>query len=833
MKKKEHATKIQMLVALGLLLAALGGTIFAFFRYYSSNINETLYTERINQMDAVTGQLFRNLDNVIETRWLEVRIQSNLLEINQPQSPEELYSFISAQQNTSLMNERQMSIVAVDSAGHYYTSDGIGSSENGLSYIAGTPSHVSYVDGTPCGNGSRLHLLLRLSEPIVLRDGDEEIELIYYGTSQAMEHYTQYFTCDAYDGSNSVYVLDRSGYKIFNSGSTDLLRGCSAYAVLESMEYLHGCSFEETLKALDERGIAISNAVLDGTEYYYALRRVDYTDWTLLFLIPSPYVAQSTVQMVKAAAVTLAVFAAVLLILSVISIALLLRVHHRRELTAEHQRTELQAKMNAALTAANERLSQAKKAAECAMHTAENANRAKSNFLANISHDVRTPMNAIVGLADLLEHNADSPERVLDYTHKIQSSSRHMLGLISDLLDMAKLENGKLRSNIHPMDLRDQINQIETMIRPQAEKRRQELRITTENLRHTHLLADELMLRRVLINILSNAVKYTPDGGRIEFNIEELERENRAYARFRFTVTDNGVGMSKEFLSHIFEPFSRAEASTVNPITGTGLGMAIAKSLVEAMNGAIRAESCEGKGSMFEFIVSLRIDDGTADAALSTVSTANSTVASDSAHADAQTNTPPLSPAQSNADDSDRSIDICDKSDISDDGRRDENTSAAVTAADSGKRGITEEYPALRGMKLICAEDNELNAEILKSMLELAGAVCRIYPNGRAIAEAFDEIAPENCDLVLMDIQMPEMNGYDAARAIRSSKNPYGRTVPIIAMTANAFSDDVQRSIAAGMNAHLSKPVNLEALERAIIRIRSTPPPEMEVDSND
>ena len=136
-------------------------------------------------------------------------------------------------------------------------------------------------------------------------------------------------------------------------------------------------------------------------------------------------------------------------------------------------------------------------------------------------------------------------------------------------------------------------------------------------------------------------------------------------------------------------------------------------------------------------------------------------------------------------------------------------------------------------MKLICAEDNELNAEILKSMLELAGAVCRIYPNGRAIAEAFDEIAPENCDLVLMDIQMPEMNGYDAARAIRSSKNPYGRTVPIIAMTANAFSDDVQRSIAAGMNAHLSKPVNLDALERAIIRIRSTPPPEMEVDSND
>ena len=846
MKKKKHAAKIRLLVALGLFIAALAGTVFAFFRYYSSDISETLYTERISQMDAVTGQLFRNLDNVIEARWREVRTQSNLLEINQPQSPEELYSFISSQQTAALMDERQMSIVAVDSAGHYYTSDGI-SSENGLNYIAGTPSQVSYVTGTPRGNGSRMHLLLRLSEPIVLRDGDEEIELIYYGTSQAMEQYTQYFTCDAYDGNNSVYVLDRSGHKIFNSDSTELLQGYNAYAVLGTMEYLHGCSFEETLKTLDERGTAISDAVLDGTEYYYALHCVDDTEWTLLFLIPASYVAESTVQIVDTVITTMVAFASVLLILSIIAVILMLRTEHRQEMIAERQRAELQEQMNAALTVANERLSQAKEEAERAMHTAENANRAKSSFLANISHDIRTPMNAIVGLADLLEHNADSPERVLDYTHKIQTSSRHMLGLISDLLDMAKLENGKAHVNIQPMDLCDQIDQIEAMVRPQAELRRQELCITTENLRHTRLLADELLLRRVLINILSNAIKYTPDGGRIEFDIEELERENHAYARYRFTVTDNGRGMSEEYLKHIFEPFSRAEASTTNPIKGTGLGMAIAKNIVESMGGAIRVESREGEGSMFEVILSLRIDrsdsSGTASAAGATgISGAVGTAAQREPNAPSASQglpaasepTSDITAAADNSQVSDINADSAAFSTVST-AKEQSITLPTHNYSDSaGKTAVVRnEYPLLHGMKILCAEDNELNAEILTSMLELAGAVCRVYPNGRAIAEAFDEIAPENCDLVLMDIQMPEMNGYDAARAIRSSKNPYGRTVPIIAMTANAFSDDVQRSIAAGMNAHLSKPVNLDALERAISRIRSTPPPEMEIDSKE
>ena len=231
----------------------------------------------------------------------------------------------------------------------------------------------------------------------------------------------------------------------------------------------------------------------------------------------------------------------------------------------------------------------------------------------------------------------------------------------------------------------------------------------------------------------------------------------------------------------------------IEPTSGnTGLGMAIAKNIVDAMNGAIRVESREGKGSMFEVILSLRIDNGTGNTTLPTVKPIS---AGTSAQADAQTDIQTPSPH------------------------------AGSKADGSNDVGSTEEYPMLRGMKLLCAEDNKLNAEILGSMLEFAGAVCRIYPNGRALVDAFADATPESCDIVLMDVQMPEMNGYDAARAIRSSANPYGRVVPIIAMTANTFSDDVQRSIAAGMNAHLSKPVNLAALDRAVRRIKATPPP--------
>ena len=380
------------------------------------------------------------------------------------------------------------------------------------------------------------------------------------------------------------------------------------------------------------------------------------------------------------------------------------------------------------------------------------ANRAKTRFLANMSHDIRTPMNAIVGITTLMEHSLNDPDKMRNYLEKIQRSSQYMLGLINDLLDMNKIESGSVHLNIGPTNLTRQIEQINDIIRTQTSERGQTFTIHTEHIRHKNLLADEVRLRQILLNVLTNAVKYTPRGGDIRLDIEEMESFIENKAKYRFAVTDTGMGMDEELIEHIFEPFKRGEDSVVNKIQGTGLGMAITKNIVDLMNGSIEVESEVDCGSRIAITLELEID---------------------------------------------------------------ENESVVIDEDDGES--------AIRGMRFLCAEDNELNAEILVAILELEGATCTVYEDGAAIVEAFQSVKPGDYDAILMDVQMPRMNGYDATRRIREGENPLGQTIPIIAMTANAFADDVYNSLAAGMNAHISKPINIKSLERTLRRIRKLP----------
>ena len=392
---------------------------------------------------------------------------------------------------------------------------------------------------------------------------------------------------------------------------------------------------------------------------------------------------------------------------------------------------------------------------EDALEIARNANAAKSSFLSNMSHDIRTPMNVIVGLANLMEHELYHPEKMQEYIQKIQTSSSHLLGLINDVLDMSKIESGDTSLNIEKFSLLEQIREIEMLIRPQAAEREQCLKVHMKRIWHDHLEGDALRIRQIFINILSNAVKYTQNGGHITFDVDELKLNSEACAKYKFVVTDDGIGMKTDYLEHIFEPFSRQENSVTNRIQGTGLGMAITKNLVDMMGGSIRVESREGEGSTFEVVLEFKID---------------------------HENTGLVS-IQQNIPDSHENEEVC-----------------------------------LKGMRFLCAEDNALNAEILQAMLEMAGAQCVICTDGQEITERFKEVGPGEFDMILMDVQMPKMNGYDATRAIRAGNNPLGRTIPIIAMTANAFADDIQQSLDAGMNAHISKPMDLRALCQTIKR---------------
>jgi len=421
----------------------------------------------------------------------------------------------------------------------------------------------------------------------------------------------------------------------------------------------------------------------------------------------------------------------------------------------EKRNNEIQTQAMKEMEESNKKLKKAKDITTEALQTAENANKAKTDFLSNMSHDIRTPMNAIIGMTSLIRHDAGNKAKVIEYADKIDISSQHLLGIINDVLDMSKIEAGKTVFKYTDFSILDFITELNTIFHSQIDEKNQTLTIIKENIRHEWVNGDQVHLMQIFSNLVSNAVKYTQEGGKIQFLVEECETKSSVYAKYRFLVSDNGMGMSADFKDTIFDAFTRAESSMTNKIQGTGLGMAITKNLVEAMGGTIDVESELGQGSCFEVLIDLRIAE-------------------------------------------------------------DRFVSSAEQAEKDEPAGNV-----LKGMRFLCAEDNELNAEILMELLKIEGAECTICENGKRVLEAFEQSAPGDYDMILMDVQMPVMNGYEATKAIRRSSHELAKTIPIIAMTANAFSEDIQHSLAAGMNAHVSKPVEMKVLEKTIRSIKS------------
>lgn len=391
-----------------------------------------------------------------------------------------------------------------------------------------------------------------------------------------------------------------------------------------------------------------------------------------------------------------------------------------------------------------------------AIEKADKANIAKSEFLANVSHDIRTPMNAIVGISNLMEQEEGSSQKLREYIEKIRLSSQHLMGLITDVLDMSKIEANEVVLVEEPFELTEQIEQASDIVCSQMLEKKHEFKLAYESVSHDRLIGNSSRLRRVLINVLSNAVKYTPEGGKIEFKIQELESYSPDAARYKFTIADNGVGMTHDILEHIFEPFARGEASVTNKVQGTGLGMPIVKSLVELMGGDIKVDSEPGCGTCVTVTVELKLD---------------------------------------------RAADEHEKRE------------------ESHWQDKASERGDLAGRCFLCAEDNELNAEILEETLKACGADCVICRDGDELVERFESAREYEFDAILTDIQMPKMNGLDAARRIRKSVHKEGASIPIVAMTANAFTEDIKRSIDAGMDAHIAKPIDMTVLIKTLNKL--------------
>ena len=545
-----------------------------------------------------------------------------------------------------------------------------------------------------------------------------------------------------------MYVLDDNGSKLFNSNQVELIKGHNVFSVLQNMKYLHNSSFEKTKAELEKKDCSYSNAVLDGTEYFYGLKRMENAEWTLIFLVPAEYVATNTLKLVNFVMVFIVIFTVIVAACVMMGISFVMYRNQQEAIRLEREN-------NAKLETVNTKLRQAKQAAEDAFQVAQEANRSKSSFLANMSHDIRTPMNAIIGITSLIRHDAGDKGKVIEYADKIDTSSQHLLGIINEVLDMSKIEAGKTVFKYSDFSIPDFIQEIDTIFRSQISEKKQTLTITKENIRHEWVNGDQVHLMQIFSNLLSNAIKYTQEGGEIQLLAEECESNSSVYAKYRFLVCDNGMGMSADFKNTIFDAFTRAENSLTNKIQGTGLGMAITKNLVDLMGGTIDVESEPGQGSCFEVFMDLKI--------------------------------------------------------------------AEERSASPASQAETEEQDGniLKGMRFLCAEDNELNAEILTELLKIEGAECTICENGKRVLETFEQSVPGDYDMILMDVQMPVMNGYEATKAIRRSSHELAKKIPIIAMTANAFSEDIQHSLAAGMNAHISKPVDMKTLEKTIRSIKS------------
>ena len=722
--------------------------LFAFFFLYRTYIQDIIYKERLNQMEEVTHQMFQNLEDVIDSHWNRVTEECNYLKDANIQTTDELCKHMKKKYDLSTYAEQKITLMVVDSQGRYYTEDGYIGLFRDLDYFEDNPEQICFVFDSLTNNQSEMVFLKRLPEPIELQNGEEKTTISYFGIAQDMEQLNPYFSCDAYNGNNSVYVLDDNGFKLFNSNQVELIKGHNVFSVLQNMKYLHNSSFDKTKAELEEKGCSYSNAVLDGTEYFYALKRLENAQWTLIFLVPAEYVATNTLKLVNFVMVFIVIFTVIAAVCVMLGISFVMHRNQQEAIRVEREN-------NARLETVNTELRQAKRAAEEAFQVAQEANRSKSSFLANMSHDIRTPMNAIIGITSLIRYDAGDKSKVIEYVDKIDTSAQHLLGIINDVLDMSKIEAGKTVFKYSDFSIVEFIQELDTIFHSQIFEKKQTFTISKENIQHEWVNGDRVHLMQIFSNLLSNAIKYTQEGGEIQLLAEECESNSSVYAKYRFLVSDNGMGMSADFQNTIFDAFTRAENSVTNKIQGTGLGMAITKNLVDSMGGTIDVDSEPGQGSCFEIFMDLKIAE---ERSVSSVS-------------------------QAETDEQDGNI--------------------------------------LQGMRFLCAEDNEINAEILTELLKIEGAECTICENGEELLKVFEQSAPGDYDMILMDVQMPVMNGYEATKAIRRSSHELAKKIPIIAMTANAFSEDIQHSLAAGMNAHVSKPVEMKVLEKTIRSIKS------------
>ena len=850
-KKGKSGNGPGLILSILLTFCILGTIVYFVARRISSEMSQSAISNLSESLELVRGTIEAILDKEAEFQKLMAQ------EISVMENPEKfIQSYSGSQTMVKISYIAEGTTKGVSNTGEEFTAEELDFS-SGKS-VGGLPVSTSYLNDM----GTWAYTI----KCPVVRNGRETavlyIEYIYESFDEALpsSFYNRKATLYIMDAKSRRFVLKPKGLKERTLGHLDLNDFYRANLILEPeiQEEVSQCirtqrdiMFYHTIQQKDS--LIYMWAVNEGAAYLVG------------------YVPIEAIQR-EGDAVNQNIFIVVFVMLVAFVICCILYFLNNRQQMRYRKEQERERELH------NQQLAEALQAAQIASSS-------KTTFLSNMSHDIRTPMNAILGFTILLAKDADNPGKVREYTKKITASGQHLLSLINDVLDVSKIESGKVVLTIGEFTLNNMVSSVDAIIRPMAREKGQEFEVLVSGVKQEHLIGDETRINQILINLLSNAVKYTQEGGNIWLRIIGLGQHSSQYEHIRIEVEDNGYGMSQDYLEVIFDAFTRAENSTTNKVQGTGLGMAITKNIVELMGGTIQVSSQVDKGSLFIVELDLRIPDGKSDEQFWQENKIHRILVVDD-ETDMGRNIQMLMEDAGvqaelafcgedalcrirSAQEMGEHYDVilldwkmpdmdgietarCIRKIVPDgtlilllsDHDWDEIEEDAVGAGIQGfltkpffvsafKEKIFEINTAhdqeiqasenakehsLNGVHFLVAEDNEINSEILEELLEVEGAVCHIAENGHLAVEAFKNAPPGTFDAILMDVQMPVMNGYEATLAIRSLEREDAETIPIIAMTANAFAEDVRDAKDAGMNDHIAKPIDMDIVRKTLYK---------------
>lgn len=696
---------------------------------FVKEFNHMVFNERAYHLDETSAQIVETVDVMIEKHWDLLDMMSIRYSKFDSFNAEDCVKSISKMEEN--LDNKNLIFGIVDEKGNVYTSHSSKFDITKLFKNDGTEKQLCIANTVDEAHDFYMTFLSKNKQNVVLSDGTVITHSVLFVN---MDEYSNVFHGKAYGYNNVVYIRDGEGRNVYSEKqSYDFIDSFDYLQIAKKVKRIKGDRLDEAMEKINNRETALTVVRVEESkeDFFIITQPMKVNDWSIVMIVPQTYVSAETINFAGAIGNT-AAFIGILIGFLIVGYTIFLVRQKNARILIEQERSY-------------------SKALESATEAAEEANNAKTKFLSHMSHDIRTPINGIIGMINKAERNIEDVSIVKDCHKKIKMSADHLLGLINDILDITKLETGLNPEKDEPFPMSCMLDTCCSIINGQLENKDIELKTDFSNIVHDGVLGNKLHIRQILLNILSNAVKYT-DNGYIYFKCDEIAFTGEE-STYKITIADTGIGMHKNYLEHIFEPFSKDELEDRAVRMGTGLGMAIVKNNVDKLGGEITVESELGVGSTFTVTLTLKNTD--LDAVC---------------------------------------VDILKKVDTSFD---------------------------VDGMKVLLVEDNELNIEVAQMILEDAGVSISVAKNGKQAVEKFLASKEGDFDLILMDVMMPIMNGYEATKAIRASDHPLAKTIPIIAQTANAFQEDIKKVKEAGMNAHISKPIEEENLFKVMSQYKT------------